>query len=162
VATVDGVLFVDDSLSTNVLPTLAAVDAFPGRRVAVIVGGQDRGIDYGALATGLAGRTAPTLVIVTASEAAARIHAALDAALDEAAPRSPGGARGPGGPLEVVGCDELDEATGRGFGWARPDGVVLLSPAAPSFDRFRDYRERAAAFVAAVERLGGAPGPGPA
>ena len=150
VATVDGVLFVDDSLSTNVLPTLAAVDAFPGRRVAVIVGGQDRGIDYGALATGLTARTTPTLVIVTASEAAPRIHAALD----EAAGRS--------GPLEVVGCDELDEATGRGFGWARPDGVVLLSPAAPSFDRFRDYRERAAAFVAAVERLGGARGTGPA
>ena len=66
----DGVLFVDDSLSTNVLPTLAAVDAFPGRRVAVIVGGQDRGIDYGPLAEGLAARPAPTLVAVTASEAA--------------------------------------------------------------------------------------------
>jgi UDP-N-acetylmuramoylalanine--D-glutamate ligase len=34
--------------------------------------------------------------------------------------------------------------------WARPDGVVLLSPAAPSFDRFRDYRERAEVFRAAV------------
>ncbi|HEY4627148.1 MAG TPA: Mur ligase family protein, partial [Blastococcus sp.] len=43
---VDGVDFVDDGLSTNVLPTLAAVDAFPGRRVALLVGGHDRGIDY--------------------------------------------------------------------------------------------------------------------
>jgi UDP-N-acetylmuramoylalanine-D-glutamate ligase len=30
--------------------------------------------------------------------------------------------------------------------------VVLLSPAAPSFDRYRSYRERAAAFVDAVQR----------
>ena len=45
--------FVDDSLSTNVLPTLAALDAFPGRRVALIAGGQDRGIDYAPLAAGL-------------------------------------------------------------------------------------------------------------
>ena len=37
--------------------------------------------------------------------------------------------------------------------WARPDGVVLLSPAAPSFDRYRDYRARAAAFNAALTRL---------
>ncbi len=32
IGTVAGVTFVDDSLSTNVLPTLAALDAFPGRQ----------------------------------------------------------------------------------------------------------------------------------
>jgi UDP-N-acetylmuramoylalanine--D-glutamate ligase len=145
VATVDGVLFVDDSLSTNVLPTLAAVDAFPGRRVAVIVGGQDRGIDYGPLAAGLATRAAPTLVAVTASEAAGRIRAAFAAEAGFPA-------------VELVDCDDLAAATQAGHAWARPDGVVLLSPAAPSFDRFRDYRERAAVFLAAVAQLGGSNG----
>jgi UDP-N-acetylmuramoyl-L-alanine---L-glutamate ligase len=141
VGTVDGVLFVDDSLSTNVLPTLAAVDAFPGRRVAVIVGGQDRGIDYGPLAEGLAARPAPTLVAVTASEAAPRIQAAFDAG-----PARDG--------VKVVGCGSVAECTAASFDWAQPDGVVLLSPAAPSFDRFRDYRERAAAFVSAMHDCG--------
>ena len=46
VATLDGVDFVDDSLSTNVLPTVAAVEAFADRPVALLVGGFDRGIDY--------------------------------------------------------------------------------------------------------------------
>jgi UDP-N-acetylmuramoylalanine--D-glutamate ligase len=46
------------------------------------------------------------------------------------------------------------ECTAASFDWARPDGVVLLSPAAPSFDRFRDYRERAAAFVSAMHDCG--------
>src|SRR5262249_2981312 len=49
VVTVGGVEFVDDSLSTNVLSALAGVDAFAGRRIALIVGGADRGIDYAAL-----------------------------------------------------------------------------------------------------------------
>ena len=132
VATVDGVLCVDDSLSTNVLPTLAAVDAFPGRRVALIVGGQDRGIDYRPLADRLGRRGAPTLVVVTASEAADRIRAAF-----------PAGAA-------VTACDDLFSAVRTAHAWARPNGVVLLSPAAPSFDRFRDYRERAEVFRAAV------------
>jgi UDP-N-acetylmuramoyl-L-alanine---L-glutamate ligase len=140
VATLGGVLFVDDSLSTNVLPALAAVDAFPDRRVALIVGGQDRGIDYAPLAAGLAARPAPTLVAITDSEAAPRLRAAFATA---AGPRS----------LEVVDADDLADATRRCHDWARPDGVVLLSPAAPSFDRYRDYRARAAAFAAAVATL---------
>jgi UDP-N-acetylmuramoylalanine--D-glutamate ligase len=147
VSTVAGVLFVDDSLSTNVLPTLAAVEAFPGRRVAVIVGGQDRGIDYAPLADGLTSRPAPTMVAVTASEAGPRIAAAL--------------AQLPGTDTEVVACDDLAAATRRAFTWARPDGVVLLSPAAPSFDRFRDYRERAAAFRASVDEIGASFSPRP-
>ena len=35
----------------------------------------------------------------------------------------------------------------------RPDGVVLLAPACASFDWFRDYAERGAAFKEEVERL---------
>ena len=77
VGTVGGVTFVDDSLSTNVLPTLAALDAFPGRRIALIVGGQDRGIDYARWPPGLA-RAAPTYVL-TLPDSGPRIRAQLEA-----------------------------------------------------------------------------------
>jgi UDP-N-acetylmuramoyl-L-alanine---L-glutamate ligase len=136
IGTVGGVTFVDDSLSTNVLPTLAALDAFPGRRVALIAGGQDRGIDYQPLAAGLAGRTAGTLVLAV-PDSGPRIRAAIEAARPAAA--------------EVVSCDGLDAAVGQGFAWAWPDGVVLLSPAAPSFGQFRDYRDRGDAFARAMK-----------
>jgi UDP-N-acetylmuramoylalanine--D-glutamate ligase len=139
VAEVGGVTFVDDGLSTNVLPTLAALDAFPGRRVALIVGGQDRGIDYAPLAAGLRDRAAPT-AILTLPDSGRRIHTALD-----------DGLAGTLSSVEaVVDCDDLDAAVARGFGWARPDGVVLLSPAAPSFGHFRDYRDRGEAFARAA------------
>jgi UDP-N-acetylmuramoylalanine--D-glutamate ligase len=141
-----GVLFVDDSLSTNVLPTLAALDAFPGRRIALIVGGHDRGIDYAPLGAGIAARDAPTRVL-TLPDNGPRIHAAIEAA----------------GETEVIDCDDMETAVREGFRWARPDGVVLLSPAAPSFGQFRDYRDRGAAFARAVANLRPlSPGAGPA
>jgi UDP-N-acetylmuramoylalanine--D-glutamate ligase len=138
IGVVDGVTFIDDSLSTNVLPTLAALDAFPGQRVALIVGGQDRGIDYGELARGVLARAAPTMV-VTLPDSGPRISAAL---------RERGG--------DAADCPDLAAAVRAAFGWLRDDaggGVILLSPAAPSFGHFRDYRDRAGAFAAAMRDL---------
>jgi UDP-N-acetylmuramoylalanine--D-glutamate ligase len=137
IGAVDGVSFVDDSLSTNVLPTLAALDAFPGRRIALIVGGQDRGIDYAPLAAGVLARQAPTLVL-TLPDSGPRISAAFASADPPAVFAG------------VRDCPDLDAAVAAGFAWTRPDGIVLLSPAAPSFGHFRDYRDRAEAFARAM------------
>jgi len=147
VGTVAGVTFVDDSLSTNVLPALAALDSFPGRRIALIVGGHDRGIDYAPLAAGVLARDAPTLVL-TLPDSGPRIRAAIEQAAG-------GGerARQAASFAGVTDCPDLDAAVTAGFGWAKPDGVVLLSPAAPSFGRFRDYRDRGEAFARAMRAL---------
>ena len=55
----------------------------------------------------------------------------------------------------VDGVD-LAAAAVAGWEWARPDGVVLLSPAAPSFGRFTSYAERSAAFAEAMGRCAAA------
>jgi UDP-N-acetylmuramoylalanine--D-glutamate ligase len=144
VGTVGGVTFVDDSLSTNVLPTLAALDSFPGQRVALIVGGQDRGIDYSALAEGVTGRVEATFVL-TLPDSGPRITAAFSATAASAGAGFSG----------IADCAALDEAVARAFAWAQPDGIVLLSPAAPSFGHFRDYRDRGDHFAAAMRGLGG-------
>jgi UDP-N-acetylmuramoylalanine--D-glutamate ligase len=142
IGTVAGVTFVDDSLSTNVLPTLAALDSFPGRRIALIAGGHDRGIDYAPLAAGVLSRQAPTLVL-TLPDSGPRIRAAIEQA---------SGRQG-----NAADCPDLEAAVTTAFSWARPDGVVLLSPAAPSFGRFRDYRDRAEAFAGAMRAIAAAP-----
>ena len=143
IGVVDGVSFVDDSLSTNVLPTLAALDAFPGCRIALIVGGQDRGIDYAPLAAGVLARHAPTLVL-TLPDSGPRISAAFSSPAPPARPVPTAHS------ADVRDCPDLDAAVAAGFAWARPDGIVLLSPAAPSFGHFRDYRDRAGAFARAM------------
>jgi UDP-N-acetylmuramoylalanine--D-glutamate ligase len=133
---VEGVTFVDDSLSTNVLPTLAAVEAFPARRIALIVGGQDRGIDYRPLAEGLRSRRVELLVL-TIPHNGPHIRATLEQI-------------GPGPAVTVADSPDLVQAVQQGYTWARPDGIVLLSPAAASFGVFRDYRHRGAVFAEAM------------
>jgi UDP-N-acetylmuramoylalanine--D-glutamate ligase len=146
--------FVDDSLSTNVLPTEAALAAFDQLPVALLVGGHDRGVDYAPLGRAVAERRRPILV-VTMPDNGPRIGDAVRAA-------SP--------TTEVIDTPSLEEAVATAYRWALetaphqdsdgPDGstdvraVVLLSPAAPSFGRFSDYRERAAAFADAAGRCG--------
>ena len=149
IGTARGVAFVDDSLSTNVLPTLAALDAFPGRRIALIVGGHDRGIDYAPLAAGILARQAPTRVL-TLPDSGPRIRAEIEAAQATAHAQATASTRTA---TTVTDCPDLEAAVAAGFGWARPDGIVLLSPAAPSFGRFRDYRDRSEAFARATHAI---------
>jgi len=131
--------FVDDGLSTNVLPAQAALGAFVDRPVALLVGGHDRGVDYAPLAETLAARQAPTLV-VTMPDNGPRIGGVVRAVSE--------------GRVEVVDAADLEAAVAAAMAWATAGGVILLSPAAPSFGRFADYRERSAAFAAAAARYG--------
>jgi UDP-N-acetylmuramoylalanine--D-glutamate ligase len=130
-----GVLFVDDSISTNALSALAAVESFPDRAVALLVGGLDRDIDYAPLAEGLRGRR--DLLVLTMPTNGATIARALM------------------GVVDVQECESLEQATRAAAAWAAARaGVVLLSPAAASFDRYADYQARGAAFVDIVRMLG--------
>jgi UDP-N-acetylmuramoylalanine--D-glutamate ligase len=96
-------------------------------------------VDYGPLGRTIAARTAPTLV-VTMPDNGPRIGEAVRQHTD--------------GRVEIRAAVDLDTAVDAAYAWAPPRGVVLLSPAAPSFGRFGDYRERAAAFAAAASRCG--------
>jgi UDP-N-acetylmuramoylalanine--D-glutamate ligase len=136
--------FVDDSLSTNVLPAQAALEAYDDRPVALLVGGHDRGLDYSALGQTVADRPLPTLV-VTMPDNGPRIGDAIRQVA--------------GDKVDVVDADGLDEAVAVACAWARKGGVVLLSPAAPSFGRFADYQARAHAFAEAISNCGNLVGP---
>jgi len=131
--------FVDDSLSTNVLPAQAALEAYGDRPVALLVGGHDRGLDYSDLGRTVAGRPLRTLV-VTMPDNGPRIGSAIRQVA--------------GDTVDIVDADGLDEAVAVAWAWAREGGVVLLSPAAPSFGRFADYQARARAFAEAVSNCG--------
>ncbi len=131
--------FVDDSLSTNVLPAQVALEAYGDRPVALLVGGHDRGLDYTPLGRVVARRQCPTLV-VTLPDNGPRIGRAIRSVTGDG--------------VEVVDATGLTGAVATAFGRLAAGGVVLLSPAAPSFGQFADYRDRARAFADAVARLG--------
>ena len=125
---------IDDSLATNPLPTIAGLSALGEQRVALIAGGQDRGVDYLPLAQALTGRTTPTFVacLAEAGEVIASVTPSTDL-------------------LAVEKFATLDDAVTAAMAWLSGEGVLLLSPAAPSFGQFENYRDRSAAFQRAVD-----------
>jgi UDP-N-acetylmuramoylalanine-D-glutamate ligase len=107
--------------------------------VALLVGGHDRGLDYAPLGQAVGRRTVPTLVVTMPSNGP-RIGRAIREVVGDA--------------VEVIDASGLEEAVATAWAWARDGGVVLLSPAAPSFGRYADYRERARAFAEAAAKCG--------
>ena len=126
-----GVLYVDDSISTAPESTLAALEVYAGRDITLIAGGYDRGIDYGKLIAKLAGGAARAVVCLGIS--GERIYTTLRAAPDHP---------------DTTLARSMEAAVA----WARQKtpkgGVVLLSPAAPSYGDYHDFAERGRDFAA--------------
>ena len=131
------VRYVDDGLATAVLPTTAALEVFVDEPVALIAGGFDRGIDYTPLAEALASRRALT-VLVAMGDAGQRIASAV-ATLDAS--------------ITIIHVVTMRDAVSRARGALDGEGIVLLSPAAPSFDRYRNWEERSEDFTAVAREL---------
>jgi UDP-N-acetylmuramoylalanine--D-glutamate ligase len=130
----DGILWVDDSISTTPESTLAALASFPGREIVLIGGGQDRGQDYAGLAGELARRGA---MLVGVPSTGSRLVAAARAA---GVP--------PAHAIEATGMESA-VAVARDLGAS--GAVILLSPAAPSYDHFRDFEDRGERFRALAD-----------
>jgi UDP-N-acetylmuramoyl-L-alanine---L-glutamate ligase len=126
--------YVDDGLATSVLPTLAALDVFCDDPVALIAGGFDRGVDYAELADALAARSAPT-ALITMGNAGARLSDEVRLRRHDLIQHAASTM------LEAVTLARSSLAAG---------GVVLLSPAAPSFDLYRNWEERSDDFTTIV------------
>ncbi|WP_448617354.1 UDP-N-acetylmuramoyl-L-alanine--D-glutamate ligase [Geodermatophilus sp. URMC 65] len=134
VATRNGVTFVDDALSTTPVSVRAAIDAFAGQQVTLIAGGQDRGLDYTDLAAAVVAR-AGTVQVLTIPDTGARFAADIRAAAAAAGVDAP-----------VTETGSLADAVAEALRTARPGGLVLLSPGAPSYNRFRNYEELARTY----------------
>ncbi|MGH7048366.1 MAG: UDP-N-acetylmuramoyl-L-alanine--D-glutamate ligase [Stellaceae bacterium] len=141
---IGGVLFVDDSISTAPESTLAALEVYAGRHIAVIVGGYDRGINYGKLVAALAAGAARAVICL--GNSGERIWAGLRAAA----------AGSEGCAASAYRAQSMEDAVGLARRLAAPGGVVLLSPAAPSYGYYRDFAERGRDF-ARIASLAGDP-----
>ncbi len=128
----DGLLWVNDSISTTPHASLAALDVFGDRRVAILIGGHDRGLDWQAFADALSVQ-APA-VVVTMGQNGPRIHALLESV------QSIGG-------FALHAAHDLVEAVALARDALDGEGVMLLSPGAPSFGAYRDYVGRGRHFA---------------
>jgi UDP-N-acetylmuramoylalanine--D-glutamate ligase len=127
-----GIRFYNDSISSTPMATKAALSAFTGQNITIIVGGLDRGLDWTPYMEAFR-QSAPTAVIAI-PDSGSRIVNTMQAA----------GIQPEKGLHLVAGLDDAVELARR---FTPPGGLVLLSPGAPSFPRFRDYRDRGRQFA---------------
>ena len=132
VATRQGVAWINDSQATIPMAAIGALEAFAPAQVVLIAGGKDKGLDYGALVDAIARRCRAAVLI---GETAPRLEELI-------AKRVP-----------IVRAGAMAEAVAAAAAWAKPGDVVILAPAAASFDMFDDYAARGDAFRAAVRAL---------
>ncbi len=128
---VDGVLWINDSKSTNVTSTEVAIAALD-RPFVLLLGGRHKGEPYARLGALLKDRCR---AVVAYGEAQPLVVRDLSAT------------------LPVVTAAAFDEVLARARGLARPGDAVLLSPACSSYDMFDNYEQRGERFRAAVEAM---------
>ncbi|HRQ90540.1 MAG TPA: UDP-N-acetylmuramoyl-L-alanine--D-glutamate ligase [Bacteroidia bacterium] len=131
VAEIDGVLYLNDSKSTN-LHSLESALMGQDEPVVLIAGGKNKGLDFSELRE-VAGRMVREAVCI--GEIADHIAEAWQ------------------GSVPTRKAATLDEAVATAKGLARAGEIVLFSPGTSSFDMFTGYEARGVAFRKAVAGL---------
>lgn len=132
VATVRGVLYVNDSKATNVDACWYALESMK-TKVVLILGGKDKGNDYSAIRD-LVAEKCSALVYLGADNA--KLHAFFD----------------PLG-LPVRDTHSMRECVDACYELAQPGETVLLSPCCASFDLFKNMEDRGEQFKDMVRKL---------
>ena len=134
VLSIKDVLYINDSKATNVDAAWYALEC-QKRPVVWIVGGTDKGNDYGILKP-LVREKVKAIVCLGVDNR--KIHEAFEQIV---------------GKDSIVDTKSADEAVKAASGFAKAGDIVLLSPCCASFDLFTCYEDRGEKFKEAVRRL---------
>jgi UDP-N-acetylmuramoylalanine--D-glutamate ligase len=133
---VDGVQYYDDSIATTPGSAIAALAAFDQPKI-LILGGHDKGADYRPLGEAIENSAVRAVFAIGANRAkiARQVSEKTTA------------------PIHLLDSQNLNQIVKIVSQSALSGDVVIMSPAAASFDMFRNYQDRGQQFVAAVEKL---------
>lgn len=133
---VKGIQCVNDSKATNPDSTLAALETFRGRAITVILGGDDKNMDYEPVYEKLEALSAKAIVMGPGLKRVAKEIKEY-------------------GGIECEVAADMDEAVRKGIEMTAGGGVLLLSPGSSSFDLYKNFEERGRHFKDAVKRSQG-------
>ena len=134
VCRIGGIHFINDSKGTNVDSTQKALEAFPGRKIVLILGGDDaKKSDFSSLVP-LLKRECRAVILL--GETTPRIGDLLKKKK-----------------IAYKAAATMEEAVRLGYREALEGDIVLLSPAAASFDMYSNFEERGRHFKEVVLRL---------
>ncbi len=134
-----GVRYYNDSISTIPESAIAAIETLPETRT-IILGGKDRGVDYSRMISFLSGSVLENVLLI--GDAGKRMMSLIR--------QEPGFSH-----RNVMLLDSFDDAVSKAVTLTPKNSVCLLSPAAPSYDEFRDFEERGDRFKSLVKLYSG-------
>lgn len=132
VATVRGVLFINDSKATNVNSTWYALESMT-RPTVLILGGVDKGNDYELIRELVQEKVKAIVCMGTDNQ---KIHEAFKDIVPT-----------------IVDAYSAEDAVQTSFQLTEKGDAVLLSPACASFDMFKNFEDRGQQFKQAVRNL---------
>ena len=136
VRTIKKISFYNDSFSTTPETAIAAIKAFQ-KPIILIAGGSEKGSNYDQLGKEIAKSSVKSLILI--GQMAKRIKKAVEKA----------GYRG-----EIIyQPGEMKEIIKIAFKKAKPNNIILLSPACASFDMFKNYKDRGNQFKKNVKKI---------
>lgn len=140
VATVKERIFVDDALASNPFGVIAAIERFDVSRFILIMGGEDRDVDYQPLCDAI--NASKHLVdIVVLGDTRQRLYQTLLTTRASIRPAN---------------SDDVADAVTLAVAASLPGDVIVFSPGAPTPRRLGDYQTRSAQFLAGVSRYSSA------
>jgi UDP-N-acetylmuramoylalanine--D-glutamate ligase len=126
-------IFYNDSKATNIEATENALVGF-SQPVVLLAGGLDRGNSFDALIPALKDKVK---ALVTFGETKDLMIAAANKA----------------GVRDIVTAENVETAVPKAYALSEPGDVILLSPAAASWDQYENFEIRGEQFIKAVEQI---------
>jgi len=139
VATIDGKSFYNDSFATGPQPTIAAIKSFTEPET-IILGGSDKGLDYSELGKVISEKKNVQNIILI-GQIRQKIADSFKGLPFK-------------GQIIDLGISDMPTIVKKASEVTPKGGVVILSPAAASFDMFENYKDRGNQFKEAVQSLG--------
>ena len=138
VDTIEGIAFYNDSFATGPQPTIAAMNSFTDPET-LILGGSDKGLDYQELMREIEKKeNIKNLILI--GDVGNKITDILKGYAFQ-------------GSVINMGHSSMEEIVKKAFEITPGGGIVTLSPAAASFDMFKDYKDRGNQFKKSVFKL---------
>lgn len=130
IGTYYGVEFINDSISTTPETAIAAIKSFNGKNKIIVLGGYDRKQDYSKIADFINQRD-DVKTVIAINQTANRIVEELKICKN----------------INILKARDLEEAVSFSFDNSNSGDMVIFSPAAPSYEVYKNFMERGEFFT---------------
>ena len=135
---ISGCKWYNDSIASSPTRTIAGLNSF-NEEIVLISGGYDKHLDYEPIAQTIIDKV-KTLILM--GQTAEKIYGAVKNKMDEQDKK-----------IDIYKVKSLEEAIQKAKEKAKPEQVVLFSPASASFDMFKNFEERGNKFKELVKNI---------